>query len=82
VSVYDDLPQHRRLDRAWRGVIAATVNDFSDKVYVTIPTLGNLRLGPCRWQSRDGVSFPARGDFCLVIFDNDNEPWVAVWWPF
>lgn len=24
---------------------------------------------------------PARGDSCLVCFDDNGDPWVAVWWP-
>lgn len=82
MSIYDDLSEHGGLARVWAGSIATTVTDFSDRVYITIPELGNLRLGPARWQARDAVSFPARGDECLVIFDNKNEPWVVVWWPF
>jgi hypothetical protein len=27
-------------------------------------------------------SFPTKGDPCLVIFDNDNRPWITVWWPY
>lgn len=50
------------------------------------------------WASLDDVSFfvgpdfalsdshdvvmPYRGDPCLVIFDNDNRPWITVWWPY
>jgi hypothetical protein len=26
--------------------------------------------------------FPTRGDPCLVVFDNNNYPWVTNWWPY
>jgi hypothetical protein len=25
--------------------------------------------------------WPAKGDLCLICFDNQGEPWVAAWWP-
>jgi hypothetical protein len=25
---------------------------------------------------------PHKGDECLVILDNRNNPWVASWWPY
>ncbi len=27
------------------------------------------------------VALPARGDLCLVIFDDQGECWVPCWWP-
>lgn len=70
---------------ACKATIATEPATLDEKVYVTLPNFGNgvLQFGPCRWQARDGVSLPTRGDHALVIFDDDDaEPWVVAWWPF
>jgi hypothetical protein len=69
---------------AWDGLVATDAADLSDPIYVRIPDLaGDLQIGPCRWQSRDDTSLPARNDRCLVVFaNNTGEPWVVAWWPF
>lgn len=83
MSVYEDMTPPPALNRIWRGTVAADVADFADKMYVIMPDFDpHLKIGPARWQARDAVSLPAKGDDCLVIFDNDREPWVPVWWPF
>lgn len=65
------------------AVIADAPGDFDEKVYVTIPAFDpQLQWGPCRWQSRDATSLPGRGDACLVVFDENQEPWIPLWWPF
>jgi len=82
----EDVTPRRRLtpgNGSWYGVIAKPAADMNDFVYVVIPAFSRtMRFGPCRWQSRDATSLPARGDDCLVIFDNNKIPWVAAWWPF
>lgn len=74
------------MSKIWRGLISSNPINVNTKVTVTLPDLPDpgdkLRLGPCKWQSRDEVSLPTIGDECLVIFDNTNEPWVVAWWPF
>jgi hypothetical protein len=79
-----DLPTLDTLgQQVWQGKIATAPTDFAQRVQVIIPDFdAELRWGPCRWQARDEVSFPVVGDSCLVIFDNDREPWVVAWWPF
>lgn len=83
-EVFYDLPSKAALGQgAWHATIASNPNDLSEKVMVIIPDFDpQLQWGPCRWQSRDDVSLPNRGDPCLVILDNDREPWVVCWWPF
>lgn len=69
--------------QAWHAIIATDATTFSDKIFVTIPAFDETqRWGPCRWQSRDGSSLPARGDSALVIFDERRECWITAWWPF
>lgn len=83
MSLYEEQRTRENMNRVWRGVIATTAADFDERIAVTIPDLDpNLRIEGCRWQARDAVSLPARGDTCLVIFDNNKEAWVVCWWPF
>lgn len=71
------------LPQAVYGLIAKTAADLTTLVPVIIPEFdAHLQWGPCRWQSRDSVSLPQKGDACLVVFDNRREPWIVAWWPF
>lgn len=68
---------------AWRGVVAKTAADFTTLLPVVLPDYDpTLTWGPCRWQARDATSLPAKGDECLVVFDNQRRPWIIAWWPF
>lgn len=81
--LYEELRGPKAMNRVWHGVVANNVGDISDRLEVTIPDLDpDLRIKNCRWQSRDGVSLPIRGNDCLVLFDNNKEAWVVCWWPF
>lgn len=65
------------------AIIGATATDMADLLPVIIPEFDpHLLWGPCRWQSRDAISLPAKGNPCLVMFDNRRDPWIVVWWPF
>jgi hypothetical protein len=67
----------------WRGIVAENVTDLSDRLSVVVPDFDpNFRWTNCRWQSRDSLSLPIRGDECLVVLDNRGEAWVISWWPF
>lgn len=68
--------------RAFQGAVAVGATDMGQRIYITVPAISDHRLGPCRWQARDDTSHPARGDICLVEFDDQGEPWVVAWWPF
>lgn len=85
-TLHDDVVRSRvRAEhQVWAGRIASAPADQSVKVQVVIPGLSpELRIGPCRWMPRGSViTMPARGDDCLVVFDNNGEPWVICWWPF
>lgn len=68
---------------AWRGIVAKAAVDFTTLVPVILPDYDDtLTWGPCRWQARDAVTLPHKGDKCLVIFDNTRTPWIIAWWPF
>lgn len=84
MSTFDALPGRESLSGiAWYAIVATNATDLSDSLEVTIPAFDrNLRFGPCRWQSRDAVTLPARGDEALVIFDDRKQPWIIAWWPF
>lgn len=67
----------------WYARISRDAADLSDLVPVIIPEFDEqLQWGPCRWQSRDDISLPAKGDEALVAFDNRRNPWIVTWWPF
>lgn len=67
----------------WYGVVASAATDLSDRIAVVVPDFHpDFRWENCFWQSRDSVSLPARGDRCLVVLDNRQQPWVLAWWPF
>ena len=38
------------------------------------------RFGPCIWPAR-GTALPQRGDLCKVMFDEEQRPFIVVWWP-
>jgi hypothetical protein len=69
--------------RLWYGTVAETVTALDDDLLVILPDFDPRHLwGPCKWQSRDAVSLPSKGDECVVAFDNRNNPWVLAWWPY
>jgi len=83
MDMRDNIPDPPEGRNIWFGVFAAAASDLSDMLPVIIPEFDtHLQWGPCMWQSRDDVSLPAKGDPCLVIFDNRRNPWVVAWWPF
>lgn len=81
--VYDGLPDRDSPQAIWSGLIATTPVDFAETVAVLIPGLSNeLQWEECKWQSRNDIDMPTRGDKCLVAFDENNEIWVVAWWPY
>lgn len=85
----EEVAREARLERTggrrsvWYGKIAKNVTDLAQFAEITIPEFsGELRYQRCRWQARGDVALPLRGDECLVIFDNRNQPWIVAWWPF
>lgn len=68
----------------WAAQVATTASGLSDTVEVVIPEFDVAqRWGPCKWQPRgDVTTFPARGDSCIIIFDNNRDIWIIGWWPF
>jgi hypothetical protein len=57
------------------GVIATTLASEDDELFVVIPEYDpNVRFGPCPFTG----PLPTRGDDCLVIFDDERQPWVVV----
>ena len=72
----------------WFGTVAAPVPaTMNDPLYVDIPDVsftGQVRWGPCRWDSKiyalTGMTLPILGDEVLIAFDNRQQPWVVAIW--
>lgn len=71
-----------RINRAWKAVVYEDAADSTDRVRVVIPGISTIHLfGPCRWMAGEAPhKYPEKGDSALVIFDDDNEPWIIGWW--
>lgn len=68
---------------AWSATFAEDVSDITEPAVVVIPAFDPVQQWKgCRWQSRDALTLPNRGDRCLVIFDETVQPWVVAWWPY
>jgi hypothetical protein len=81
--LYEDRQPVEQLSSIWRGVIASSPVDFADRVSIRIPDMTDELVFPdLRWMARNSTELPAPGDSCLILFDNDREPWVIAWWPF
>lgn len=79
----DDPSSGPEPNTAWHGIIAGDPDD--GLVEVVLPAYSvNLKFGPCPYMAKpaDGPPVePSRGDKALVVFDDKNDPWVAVWSP-
>lgn len=80
-ELHDGLAQP--IQRIWSGIVANNPTDLSTLVEVTIPAMdSSQRWTKCFWQSRNATDVPHRGDPCLIIFDDNMQPWVVAWWPY
>lgn len=78
MSLYDDQERLAPMGRIWNARLSRSVTDMTDPVYVIVPDFDEtLELGPCRWLQLPGTL--ARGDECLLVFDNDRAPWIVSW---
>jgi hypothetical protein len=82
-DMYQDIrPPDVALGQIYKGIIHRQPLNFSALIDITIPDINaDLVFPNVRWQSRDNMSLPQVEDIVLVIFDNQNEPWVITWWP-
>lgn len=71
------------------ATIASDPSNASDPVFVTIKSMDKsetLLWGPCPWAPRilDATTYglPSKGDMALVVFTEEEEPWVVEWWPY
>lgn len=73
----------RRQGNSYKGRIAEDAAAADDEVTVIVPNYsGEHRHGPCRFPLSNGAGvLPVRGDDCLVAFDEDEDPWIVVWYP-
>jgi hypothetical protein len=81
MTIFDDLPaiQHG-IEGVWSGIIATAPINGNAPVMVLVPGIDSqTRIGPCRWVKK-GTDLPNRGDACLVVWDEQQKPYVIVWW--
>src|SRR5262245_36710068 len=77
-----DLPTTHQLPLIWKGIVAEPPINFQARMGVILPDMNDeLVFENIRWQARDNMTPPQAGDECLVLFDNNREPWVVTWWP-
>jgi hypothetical protein len=77
-----DLPQRPKITQIWKGIIVTQPLNPAGFVGVSIIDMNpDLVFNNVHWQARDNMSLPEVGDECLVIFDNNREPWIVTWWP-
>jgi hypothetical protein len=81
-NIYEERPQPLTLEGVWAGTIAkAPVSDYAP-CEVLINAFDSVhRFGPAKWGPRDTNGLPERGDACIVVFDEQNIPYVIGWWP-
>lgn len=72
------LPSH---PVAHHGIVVDPPAALGDPFTVRVPDFDDLHVFQIRrWEYR-GSTLPAADDECLVIVDDEAEPWVPVWWP-
>lgn len=87
----EDLPREDNpltQPQGWTGEVSKGATEPDELVAVTIGALDGQEWNRCRWMPlavsvADVVSlaFPERGDRCLVVFDEDDDAHVVLWWP-
>ena len=81
-NIAEDFPPREALATVWRGTIAKAPSGDYGTVEVLIEAFDNThRFGPARWGPRDALGLPERGDPCIVVFDEQDRPYVIGWWP-
>lgn len=64
----------RNAPAAFEGWAANDLESLDDELYVIIPAFDERhRFGPCPFL---GGELPDRGDRCLVLFNEEREPWA------
>lgn len=81
MSMYEQLPPVSTLDGVWTATVASDAADMNDTIDVLLTAFDDKhRFGPCRWMPRNDVILPLRGDSALVVFDENQIPYVIMWW--
>ncbi len=83
-SIHEDRAPRAGMPRVWAGKFVNPVpTGFTIRARIVIPDMNpDLVFENVRWQSRNSTTLPVVGDKCLVIFDNNREPWIVAWWPY
>lgn len=63
------------------GFVVAAPDAAGDPFTVKLPNFDDEHVFEIRRYSSRGATLPAAGDEVLVVEDDNEEPWVAAWWP-
>lgn len=86
MSIYDEIePKSDQLDGAWIAKFATPVPHFQiDPAFVIIDSFSDEhKIGPMPWSPAEQASgaTPTLGDKCLVLYDENENPYIVAWWP-
>jgi hypothetical protein len=80
--------QGQPLPQAVAGIVSSPPAHTTDELKVTVGAFDDGAHSwsfQARWVPRvDSAGTyvpPSAGDTCLVIFDNEQAPWVPIYWP-
>lgn len=78
-QIADMLPVERLRPGGYRGTVVKAPEASDDGILVLIEAFDAPRsFGPAPWVAHLNA-VPERGDECLVVVDDEGEPWVMVW---
>jgi len=81
-DIYQEItPPDVALGQIYKGVVNRPPSKYGDSMDIMIPDMHpDLVFPDVPWVQGGNDNLPSPGDTVLVIFDNNNEPWVATWW--
>lgn len=66
---------------AYHGFVSTPPKDLDDEFTVSVPSFDDQYVFQVQRWERRGETLPKEGDEVLVILDDQEEPWLAAWWP-
>lgn len=63
-----------------RGVFLSAPASLTTKATVVLDHAEGVKFEDVRWMPR-GAVIPDAGDECLIVLDDEGDPWAVAWWP-